>query len=88
MQRNIVPVIAATWCLALFALPAVAVEKQASWADTPSPCDVYGPGYKAAGATGACVKIGGSVELDISSGQPPAASSTDWIKTTPAKNGK
>jgi hypothetical protein len=61
-------------------------------ADPPAnPCDVYGADYKPVGVTGTCVKIGGSISLDIgissSGGRPSVATSTDWIRTKPGKNG-
>jgi len=60
-------------------------------ADPPAnPCDVYGADYKPVGVTGTCVKIGGSISLDVgitsSGGRPSVATSTDWIRTKPAKN--
>jgi len=91
MRHPVRSLLLAGCCAALFAATAGATEKTGASTDAPNPCDVYGPGHKPVGTTGTCIKIGGSVEVEIgtsSSGGPPsAATSTDWIRTKPAKGG-
>ena len=68
-----------------------AADKKTTPADAPNFCDVYGPGYRAVGTSGTCIKISGTVDVGISAstsgGKSSAATSTDWIRTKPAKNG-
>jgi len=89
MIRTILSVVVAAWCAAFLAAPVAAAEKQWVWGDQPQSCDVYGPGYQSVGGT--CVKVGGSVQVDVTasspSGDPSAASSSDWITTKPGGNG-
>ncbi len=68
-------------------------KREAPAADPPAanPCDVYGPDYKPVGASGTCVKLGGSIEFDVgitsTGGHPSVTTSTDWIRTKPARKG-
>lgn len=76
--------------LALLAVPAAATAKKPpATASAANSCDLYGPGYKPVGDTGVCLKISGYVEFGVgaSFGSRHPASSSDWIKTKPAKNG-
>ena len=77
--------------VSLLAGNAGAADEKAPAADAPNPCDVYGPGYRAVGTSGTCIKISGTVDVGISAstsgGKSSAATSTDWIRTKPAKNG-
>jgi hypothetical protein len=78
-------------CAAVLTLSAGAAEKKAAPPNPPGPCDVYGPDYKPVGSTGTCIKISGSVEFGVgisaAGGRPSAATSTDWIRSKPSKNG-
>ena len=77
--------------VSLLAGNAGAADEKAPAADAPNPCDVYGPGYRPVGTSSTCIKISGSVDVSIgassSRGAPSAATSTDWIRTKPAKSG-
>ena len=92
ITRAILSVAARASVAALLVSPASALEKQKDAPRSqPKPCDVYGPGYQPVGETGVCIKITGSVEVDVTasfpSGHPAVANSPDWIRSKPAKGG-
>lgn len=92
MIRALRLIAASAWFAGFLLLPAAGGEKPKPAPDgQPQPCDVYGPGYEPVGGTGICIKITGSVELDVMSslpsGHPSVANSPDWIRTKPAKGG-
>ena len=92
MIGAILSVAALAYCAGLVGLPASAAEKPSDAAESqPKQCDAYGPGYEPVGGTGACIKITGSVEVDVTasspSGNPSGANSPDWVRTKPARSG-
>jgi hypothetical protein len=89
-MRTVVAIAAAMACAGLAILPARAGERPAA-PPAPDFCAAYGPGYKAVGSSGTCVKVTGSVEVDVSASpsgrHPSAADSTGWITTRPPAGG-
>ncbi len=70
---------AAAFCVSFGASQALAAEQPARRAKTsgpgqeakrPNPCDSYGPGFRLLPGTTTCVRVGGAVVGDFSTGSP------------------
>jgi hypothetical protein len=89
MIRTIFAVAAAGFA-GLLVPPAWGDEKPKDASKAQAFCDVYGPGYEALAGTNVCIKIGGSIEVGVSSGSRNGSvvRSADWLttKAAPTRN--